>query len=252
MKTDPKERFSDRVGNYVKYRPHYPDALINFMKEGCGLKQSSIIADIGSGTGISSELFVNNGNTVYAIEPNIEMRTAAEKLFASEKNFISINAPAENTGLGEKSVDFIIAGQAFHWFDLKKCRPEFQRILRDNGQLFIIWNSRIYREGFMNDYDEFLLKFGTDYEKVNHENVNEDVIKNFFNPEEISVKSFYNFQDFDYEGLKGRVLSSSYMPNENDPVCAEMLKALEKLFDKYQSDGKVKMEYDTIVYYGRL
>jgi len=252
MNFDPRKRFSDRVENYVKYRPHDPEELLDFMKAECGLDQSSVIADIGSGTGISSELFLKNGNKVYAVEPNDEMRSAAEKIFSGDKNFISVNASAEDTGLENNSVDFIIAGQAFHWFDLGLSKPEFRRILKNDGYFFIIWNSRIFREGFMDDYDELLMKFGTDYKKVNHENIDEEVIRGYFSPGEFSVRKFYNFQDFDYEGLKGRLLSSSYVPNADDPSSAGMLKALEKLFDKYNIKGKVKMEYDTVVYFGRL
>ncbi len=252
MKFDPKKRFSDRVENYVKYRPHYPEELLDFMKAECGLKQSSVIADIGSGTGISSELFLNNGNKVYAVEPNDEMRSAAERIFSVNKNFVSVNASAEETGLKNNSVDFIIAGQAFHWFELGKSKTEFKRILKKDGYFFIIWNSRIFRKGFMNDYDELLMKFGTDYEKVNHENIDEEVIRGFFYPNEFSVRKFYNFQEFDFEGLKGRLLSSSYVPNADDPASAGMLKALEKLFDRCNINGKVKMEYDTVVYFGRL
>ncbi|MBK9333460.1 MAG: class I SAM-dependent methyltransferase [Ignavibacteria bacterium] len=253
MNFDPKKRFSDRVENYVKYRPHYPEALLEFMKTECGLDQGSVIADVGSGTGISSELFLYNGNKVYAVEPNDEMRSAAEKIFSNDKNFISVNASAEETGLENNSVDFIIAGQAFHWFDLGKSKSEFRRILKKDGYFFIIWNSRIFREGFMDDYDDLLLmKFGTDYDKVNHENIDEEVIRGFFSPNEFSVRKFYIFQEFDFEGLKGRLLSSSYVPNADDPASAEMLIALEKLFDRYNINGKVKMEYDTVVYFGRL
>ncbi|HQY20817.1 MAG TPA: class I SAM-dependent methyltransferase [Ignavibacteria bacterium] len=252
MKTDPKERFSDRVKNYVKYRPHYPIELLTFLINECGLTESSVIADIGSGTGISAEMFIENGNMVFAVEPNMEMRKAAEKFFSGNKNFISIDTSAESTGLSENSIDFVIAGQAFHWFDAEKCKTEFKRILKDDGYLIIIWNSRIYTEGFLKEYDEFLIKFGTDYVKVNHENFDDAVIKKFYQPNEVLIKKFYNFQDFDYDGLKGRLLSSSYVPNVNDLSFDEMLKALEKLFDKHNSEGIVKMEYETVVYLGRL
>ncbi|MBK8982943.1 MAG: class I SAM-dependent methyltransferase [Ignavibacteria bacterium] len=253
MNFDPKRRFSDRVENYVKYRPHYPEALLSFMKDECGLTQSSVIADVGSGTGISSELFLNNGNKVYAVEPNDEMRSAAESIFSDDKNFISVNASAEETGLENNSVDLIIAGQAFHWFELGKSKSEFKRILKNEGNFFIIWwNSRIFKEGFMDEYEDLLVKFGNDYEKVNHENIDDAVIRGFFSPNEFSVRKFYIFQEFDLEGLKGRLLSSSYVPNSGDPASAEMLKALEKLFDRYNINGKVKMEYDTVVYFGRL
>lgn len=252
MNSDPKKRFSDRVKNYVKYRPHYPKEILTFLIEQCGLSESSIIADIGSGTGISSELFIENGNKVFGVEPNKEMRKAAEKFFSKDKNFISINTSAEKTGLSENSVDFIIAGQAFHWFDAELCKKEFKRILKKEGFIVLIWNARIYKEGFMDDYEELLLKFGTDYENVNHENIDEEYIRKFFYPLEYNITKFENHQDLDQEGIKGRLLSSSYVPDEKSPQYLPMLNALDELYFKYNRDGIIRIEYMTVMYYGKL
>ncbi|MFZ1320998.1 MAG: class I SAM-dependent methyltransferase [Ignavibacteria bacterium] len=252
MNFDPKKRFSGRVKNYVKYRPHYPKEILTFLIKECGLTESSVIADIGSGTGISSELFIENGNKVFAVEPNREMRKAAENFFSKEKNFISLNTSAESTGLSENSIDFVIAGQAFHWFDAELCNKEFIRILKKEGYVVLIWNSRVYKEGFMDDYEDLLLKFGTDYENVNHENIDEDYIKNFFNPNNYNVAKFDNHQDLDHEGIRGRLLSSSYVTDEKSPKYLPMLNALDELYFKYNIDGIVKVEYMTVVYYGKL
>lgn len=252
MNSDPKKRFSDRVKNYVKYRPHYPKEILTLLIKECELSESSVIADIGSGTGISSELFIENGNKVFAVEPNREMRKAAEKFFSKDKNFISINTSAESTGLSENSIDIIIAGQAFHWFDAELCKKEFKRILKKEGYLVLIWNTRIYKEGFMDDYEELLVKFGTDYENVNHENIDEEYIKKFFSPLRYNAVKFENHQDLDQEGLKGRLLSSSYVPDEKSPKYLPMLNALDELYFKYNIDGIVKVEYMTVVYYGKL
>ncbi len=250
--SDSKIRFSDRVENYVKYRPHYPKEIINFLKENCDLNEKSIIADIGSGTGISSELFLENGNSVFAVEPNYEMRNAAEKILSKYSNFISISGTAENTSLQSDSVDFIIAGQAFHWFDTEICKTEFKRILKKDGFVILLWNSRISKEGFMNEYEDLLIKFGTDYIAVNHENISDKDIENFYFPEHFNKKIMMNFQELDYEGLKGRLLSSSYVPNEKSPEFPEMLKTLEKIFKNNSVSGTVKMEYETIVYTGKM
>ena len=252
MNFDPKKRFSGRVKNYVKYRPHYPKEILTFLIKEFGLTESSVIADIGSGTGISSELFIENGNKVFAVEPNREMRKAAENFFSKEKNFISLNTSAESTGLSENSIDFVIAGQAFHWFDAELCNKEFIRILKKEGYVVLIWNSRVYKEGFMDDYEDLLLKFGTDYENVNHENIDEDYIKNFFNPNNYNVAKFDNHQDLDHEGIRGRLLSSSYVTDEKSPKYLPMLNALDELYFKYNIDGIVKVEYMTVVYYGKL
>jgi len=248
----PTERFSDRVENYMKYRPGYPLEIIAFLKKECELSDVSIIADIGSGTGILSKIFLDNGNKVFAVEPNKEMRNAAEKFFKQNKNFISIPSTAENTELKTQNIDFIIVGQAFHWFDINKTKIEFKRILRNNGYVILIWNSRISKEGFMNDYENLLLKFGTDYENVNHDNIDESVIKNFYSPYDYKEITFPNYQEFDYEGIKGRLLSSSYIPAEGSNNCCDMLNYLENIFEKNNKKGKIKMEYKTVVYYGKL
>ena len=245
-------RFSNRVENYVKYRPGYPTEIIDFLKAECNLYKESIIADIGSGTGISAKLFLNCGNKVFGVEPNNEMRSAAEEILKEYENFISIVGTAENSGLKDKSVDFIICGQAFHWFDREKSKKEFKRILKNDGYVILIWNSRISKPGFMVDYENLLQKFGTDYENVNHDNIDESVIKNFFSPSEYNVMNFPNYQEFDLAGLKGRLLSSSYVPLQDSPVFEDMISESENIFMKNNVNGKVKMEYGTVVYYGKL
>jgi len=245
-------RFSNRVENYVKYRPHYPIEIINFLQKECGLTSSGIIADIGSGTGISAELFLQNGNKVYGVEPNKDMRKAAEQIFTNNAHFISVDAKAEATTLESKIIDTIISGQAFHWFDKEKCKDEFKRILKKNSYVTLMWNLRDPKSAFMNDYENVLIKYGKDYEKLYQDDVDETEIKNFFSPAEVKIKTFSNFQELNYESLKGRLLSSSYIPLEDDPIYYEMLKALENIFEKKNVNGKVKMEYETKVYYGRL
>jgi len=247
---DSTTRFSDRVENYVKYRPHYPKEIISYLEEHIGFSPEKIIADIGSGTGISTELFLQNGNKVYGIEPNKEMREAAEKYLEQYKYFISVNGTAEETLLENNSMDLLVAGQAFHWFDVEKAKTEFKRVLKDTGYVLLMWNERNTRASdLLEDYENLIKKFGTDYAEVcqRDEQVGEN-IKIFFNPYNFEVKEFYNFQIFDFEGFKGRLLSSSYVPQENE----EMINELKILFDKYQKDGVVKFEYDTNVYYGKL
>lgn len=245
-------RFSNRVENYVNYRPGYPSGIVMFLKNECNLEKNSIIADIGSGTGISARLFLENGYKVFAVEPNFEMRMAAEEILKSYENFISINGTAENSNLNDKSVDFIVCGQAFHWFDFEKCKAEFKRILKNDGYTVLIWNSRISIPGFMDDYENLLRKFGTDYENVNHDNIDESVIKTFFSPSEYELKTFPNYQDFDYDGLKGRLLSSSYVPLEESQDFADMIAELKRIFLKNQRNGIVRMEYKTVLYIGKL
>ena len=245
-------RFSNRVDDYIKYRPGYPPAVIEFLSAQCGLTPDHLVADVGSGTGILSELFLKHGNRVIGIEPNREMREAGERLLADYKGFTSVDGSAEATTLPEHSVDYITAAQAFHWFDRERARAEFKRILKPGGWVLLLWNERRTDSTvFLRDYEELLLTYGTDYKEVRHENVYENIAA-FFAPRSFELKSFANKQVFNYEGLKGRLLSSSYVPAPGQPKFDEMLAALSRLFDVHQQDGQVGVEYDTRVYYGQL
>jgi SAM-dependent methyltransferase len=250
---NPTERFSNRVDNYVKYRPGYPREIVELLEEECGLSASSVIADVGSGTGLLSQLFLKNGNTVYGVEPNREMREAGERLLRAFPNFQSVEGTAEDTTLKEASVDFITAGQAFHWFDRERARREFMRILRDGGWTAFVWNERLTdTTPFLADYERMLIEYGTDYEAVNHTNVGDEVMASFFAPTDFRLKIFKTRQDFDFESLKGRLLSSSYVPEEGHPNYAPMLHELERIFREHQVDQRVAFEYDTKIYYGQL
>lgn len=250
---NPTERFSNRVENYIKYRPGYPQAVIDLLKDECRLTASSVIADIGSGTGILSEMFLKNGNTVYAVEPNREMREAGERLLRAYPNFRSIDGSAETTTLDESSVDFITAGQAFHWFDRTRARREFLRILRPGGWTVFLWNERrTDTTAFLVAYEKMLLDYGTDYESVNHTNIDERVIADFFAPSRFHLKVFENRQVFDFEGLRGRLLSSSYVPEEGETNYSSMMEELERIFREHEVMGEVGFEYDTKIYYGQL
>lgn len=250
---NPTERFSTRVENYIKYRPGYPQAVIELLKEECGLNSSSVIADVGSGTGILSEMFLKNGNTVYGIEPNREMREAGERLLQDYPNFKSIEGTAEETTLKSGSIDFITAGQAFHWFDRAGARREFLRILRHGGWTAFLWNERrTDTTEFLIAYEKMLIEYGTDYETVNHTNIDDGVIADFFAPRDFRLKIFKTRQAFDLESLRGRLLSSSYTPEEGEPNYSPMMKELERIFQAYEVDEEVAFEYDTKIYYGQL
>lgn len=249
---DSTSRFTTRVENYAKYRPTYPRNIIDLLKAECGLTADSVIADVGSGTGIFSELFLKNGNTVFGVEPNAPMRTAAEGLLGEYRGFRSLKGSAESTNLVSNSVDFVTAAQAFHWFEPKKARAEFVRILKPAGWVVLIWNERrLDSTPFLRDYEQLLLRYGTDYEQVRHENVAGE-INGFFAPQVFRQESFENIQRFDFESLRGRVLSASYTPERGHPGFEPMMVRLSELFDANQKNGAVAFEYDTKVYYGHL
>ena len=249
---DPVKRFSTRVDNYARYRPSYPAGVIDTLERACGLRESSTVADVGSGTGLMTELFLKNGNPVFAIEPNEAMRLAAERLLVAYPRFVSVDGSAEETTLDAKSVDFIVAAQAFHWFDREKTRREFARILNSDGWVVLIWNERrLDSTPFLRAYEDLLLRYGTDYQKVRHENVAGE-IADFFGPSNFQLTNLENYQHFDFEALKGRVLSSSYTPEPDSPNFEPMLNELQEIFSAHEKDGTVSFDYDTRVYYGHL
>jgi len=249
---DPTRRFSSRVDNYVRFRPGYPKDILKLLKTECGFSPHSVIADIGSGTGKLTELFLENGNRVFGVEPNREMREAGEGLLKQFPNFTSVDASAEETTLPKTSVDFIAAGQAFHWFDRDRCHLEFARILKPGGWVVLIWNDR-HTEAtqFLIEYENLLKKYASDYSKVDHKNIDDDVVREFFGYVP-GKKKIPSAQHFDFEGLKGRLLSSSYAPDKGQPGHDEMLRDLEKIFNARQENGRVEFAYDTVVYYGKL
>jgi ubiquinone/menaquinone biosynthesis C-methylase UbiE len=245
-------RFSDRVENYVRYRPGYPAEALQVLRDECELKPEHAIADIASGTGIWTRLLLENGNRVFGVEPNAEMRQAGERLLADFPRFISVSGTAEATTLQDASVDFVTAAQAAHWFDRKRARHEFARILKPGGWLVLLWNERVVNgTPFLREYEELLLKFGTDYEDVRHERTTE-AVNEFFDPKPYQERAFAMRQEFDYAGLEGRLLSSSYAPGPEHPQHRPMRSELRRLFDTHAVKGKVGVDYKTRVYFGRL
>ena len=247
------ERFTTRVENYIKYRPGYPPEVLDLLRAECGLTPESVVADVGSGTGILSELFLRNGNLVYGVEPNREMREAGARLLARYPNFVSVGGSAEATTLPDASADFVTAGQAMHWFEREAARREFARVLRPGGWVVVVWNERL-TEGtpFLEDYERLLLDYGTDYREVSHKYAEDTLVEPFFGAGRYFHTSFPNRQVFDFDGLRGRLLSASYVPEPGHPDFRPMMSRLASLFDAHAQDGRVFVEYETQVYYGRL
>jgi SAM-dependent methyltransferase len=249
---DATQRFSSRVDNYIRYRPGYSREIIELLRSECGLTPDSVIADIAFGTGIFTRLLLEDGNRVFGVEPNSDMRRAGEEFLRNFPNFTSIEGTAEETTLADHSVDSVTAAQAAHWFDLKKARLEFQRILKPNGWVVLIWNERrMDATAFLRDYEQLLLKYGTDYQEIRHERTT-GAIDTFFAPLPFRQRTFDWIQEFDYAGLEGRLLSSSYTPSASEPTHKPMLESLRQIFDEHQKTGRVAFEYDTKVFYGQL
>jgi SAM-dependent methyltransferase len=249
---DSKGRFSNRVADYVRYRPGYPRGVLDLLRDECGLTPASAIADIGSGTGILTKLFLDNGNFVYGIEPNAAMREAGEEFLAAYSKFRSVAATAEATTLPNAGVDLVTAAQAYHWFDPPAARAEFARILRPDGWVAVIWNERkTDSDPFAGQYEQLLRTFGTDYARVSETYPESRRMTELFGSG-FRHRAFPNEQLMHFGALRGRLLSSSYAPAAEHPNHGPMLAELRKIFDSHAVNGRVRHAYETHVYYGHL
>ena len=255
MTKSPTARFSDRVEDYVRYRPGYPPEVLDLLRAECGLRPSHIVADVASGTGLFTRLLLENGNSVFAVEPNTEMREMGVRQLESLQSngrLVSVAGTAEETTLGSASVDFVTAAQAAHWFDLPRARAEFARILRPDGWCVLMWNERrTDSTAFLREYEHLLLSYGTDYQEVRHERTTAE-IADFFATSPFRSCTLEMRQEVDCAGLEGRLLSSSYTPTPDHANYEPMLRELRRIFDAHQVHGRVSLEYNTLVYFGQL
>jgi SAM-dependent methyltransferase len=250
---DPTQRFSGRVESYRLHRPGYPAAIVDLLARECDLSSDSRIVDIAAGTGLLTEIFLAGGFEVTGVEPNKQMRAACATLTLLYPLLECVDGTAEATGLADNSVDLITVGQAMHWFDLKRTRSEFARILKPAGSCAVIYNNRrMAGDPFHEGYERILVECGSDYEVVKHSHMTEDRLAAFFAPNESKYATLANSQQLTLEALQGRVLSSSYMPKPGHSRYSEMTRAIEELFAKNESGGHVRMEYDCVVCYGQL
>ncbi len=247
-----EERFSDRVADYERARPGYPDEVVLALEQSGALAPGARVADLGSGTGISTRLCLDRGYAVDAVEPNAEMRAAAERSLGSRPGFRSIAGSAEATGLDDASVDLVLAAQAFHWFDAPAARAEIARILRPDGEVALLWNVRRARGNpFLAGYEEMLRTWAIDYREVDHRRIGPPELARFFGGP-YATHRFENLQRLGQESLRARVFSSSYTPPDGHPSRAPMETALDALFERHQTDGQVTLVYDVELFVGAL
>src|SRR5215469_14971746 len=250
LKIEPTERFSSRVENYARFRPSYPREVINVLEEECGLTANTVVADVASGTGLFTRLLLEHGNPVLGVEPNRDMRRAGEEFLAEFQKFVSVEGSAERTTLPDHSVDLITSPQAAHWFDRERALQEFERILKPGAYLVLLWNDRrVERSVFGGDYEQLVIQYGTDYAEVHRR---DQASGDFFGPRPRAKRVLGNHQDLDFDALRGRLLSSSYVPHSGEPGHAPMLAELRRIFDIHQHSGRVRMEYDTNIFFGKL
>ncbi|HLI63068.1 MAG TPA: class I SAM-dependent methyltransferase [Terriglobales bacterium] len=246
-------RFSDRARDYAKYRPHYSHDVVLALQEACGLTPQHLIADVGCGPGLLAEIFLDNGNRVLGVEPNPEMRRAGEMYLARYPAFRMLDGSAEATTLDAASVDFVVAGQAFHWFRPREARIEFARILKPGGWAVMVWNDRDSESTpFLRAYEALVQRYAVDYQQVSHKWVaTYDSLQRFFAPNEMVLITQHSQQRLDFDGLLGRLLSSSYIPKSGERYEA-MVQELPQLFSTHARDGLVVLEYETKIYCGHL
>jgi len=255
MAMNPTERFSNRADDYRRYRPGYPEAVTDLMRDTCGLNSGAKVADVGAGTGIFTRLLLEAGFEVTAVEPNDAMRAAADEELRNFPRFRSVAAPAEKTGLPTGSFDAITVAQAFHWFDPRAAKDEFSRLLRPGGWAFIVRNHR--QEGvtpFARDYEQMLKTLGERYHAIGHRDreATARAVRDFFPAGSLHSAQFDNPHVMDWRGLRGRFLSISYIPVEGQPGHDELLSRLEEIFHAHATNGLVTFEQSTEVYYGQL
>ena len=249
---DPTGRFADRVDVYRRARPGYPAALLDHLDERLGGLAGRRVADLGSGTGILTADLLERGCRAWAVEPNEAMRRAAERALVDRDGFVSVARSAENTGLDAGSIELVTAAQAFHWFDLEATGRELRRILAPGGRVAVIWNDRRREGAFLEAYEAFLLEWADDYRAVRETYAVADRLGELFAPGTLERVVFANHQDLDLDALCARLFSSSYLPGPEDQRAEAMLAAAARLFAKHQHEGVVRLEYDCVLYLGRM
>jgi SAM-dependent methyltransferase len=244
---NPTQRFSDRVDDYVRYRPSYPAPLIDRR-----LEAGPVVADVGSGTGILTRLLLAKGARVIGIEPNSAMRAAAEQALSGEARFESKDTRAEATGLADASVDMITAAQSFHWFEPVPTRAEFARILKPGRQVALIRNQR-FDTPLNRDYEAMLERFAPEHQAFRYrDRAAASQVRPFFAPQAVEFETFAFEQRFDEAGLRGLLTSSSDTPRSDHPLFDRMMIELTALFHRHAENGEVVVQYETILWHGSL
>lgn len=257
--TDPTERFSNRAAAYARARPSYPSATMALLRDHHGLRPDAVVADVGAGTGIFTRLLLDAGARVFAVEPNADMRREAERAFHGEPRFTAVDARAEATTLESRSVDLLVAAQAFHWFDVEMARIEHARILRPGAHAALIWNDRdLAGNAFLRDYERILTEHCPGYPVLQGKADTPEKFDAYFGKGSWTKHGVPNSQRLDREGLVERVMSSSYAPSAGSDGHAALVAALEAAFDRHHrtdpsaEDGVVVIPYTTTVIGGRL
>ena len=247
------QRFTGRVEAYKRFRPRYPAAILEILQMKCGLTPETMVADVGAGTGMLAEVFLANGNRVFAIEPNAEMRAACRELEESYPKLTCIDGTAEATGLPASSIDLVAAGRAFHWFDPAKSKTEFRRVLRGESWVALLGLGRpgAGQRPMALEMERIMREYGTDYAALEDRYKLGDRAREFFGGT-VGSAEIQTLTTFTWDEFLGNAISLSVMPMPGDPRFEAFEQALRGIFEKYQSNGKVEMPIECKMYLGRL
>lgn len=249
---DSSKVFDGYAKDYTIGRPDYAPALISCMYEKYGLSQSSVIADIGSGTGKFAAHLLVRGSEVFCVEPNDDMRSTAENELSGYKGFHSVRGDAENTSLEGCSIDFITTAQAFHWFDVARFKKECERILKPAGKAFLIWNMRDRNDALNKDMHQIYTRYCPDFLGFNGGIKEDDErIKEFFD-NRYDVISFDHPLLLNKERFIARSLSGSYSLQSGDDSYDIYRKEIAAVFEKYAINGTVSIANRSVAYIGKL
>lgn len=247
---DPAGRFSSRAPYYAAGRAGYPDSVMEYLGRDPGLAPHAVVVDVGSGTGLSAELFLRHGHTVYAVEPNPEMRRVAEEQLRGRPGFHSVEGRAEAAPLPDEVADLVVCASAFHWFRPREARREFRRLLRPGGAVAILRNGRNgKRSPFMRAYAQLFRRHAA---RVRDHANREGSVRDFFAGKPYSTAMLAYEEQLDFEVLRSRLLSYSTVPLPGDPGHEPMLAELRRLFDAAAQDGRVIFLGEVTLHVGRL
>jgi len=247
---DNTAKFTGMADLYAKARPDYAPAFIDWLFSDAGMKAGTVVADIGSGTGIFAKALLSRGSTVYCVEPNADMRHVAEQTLSGFPNFYSVNGTAENTTLAAHCAGFITVAQAFHWFDAVRFKAECARIIKPGGKTVLVWNSRVGTSELVKENAAICEKYCASFKGFSGglEHM-EAVIGRFFD-NRFETKRFANDLLFDKTKFVERSLSASYAPKKTDSGYTGYISELEELFERYAVEGMLTMPNETIAYLG--
>jgi SAM-dependent methyltransferase len=237
-------RFDGRVADYDRYRERYDaNVVLPLLRTWCGLTSQWRVADVGAGTGMLADVFLGNGNSVIAIEPNEEMRTMCAQLHPDAPLLEILNGTAENTSLPDASVDAVVVGRALHWFDLHRTMEEFRRVLRPDGWVIVVALGRTEKGREENGEFERVLREASSTHADTHAAYKVyGQLPGFFDGGEFHHKVILGKMPFDWESLRGMTLSLSHSPRVTSPEFPEFERRLREFFDRYSREGVVTLE----------